>query len=689
MTTKKISKQEVVDKGFFGPVYHGTNETARDAISKSGFKIHIGSERSGDISHGYQSSNYADGKPAPIHHLGYGVYFTNVKAIAKEFNGGSLKGLKEYYLDAPKVETINFGSQSNMMKWWVANGYDIPTIYPIKDMSNSDIANLRVKATKNLTDKLKSKWDAVWFKGKGIRKLLDGDQIAVFDPSKIYEVDTSLSSGFDIGAKVIRKSDGMRGVIKDVYVKNAQAVREMWKKNNPEKPEHPWIKPETKKVFSIKWAKGGTEYNVQDIDIEPSTFKKEVQSAYQTLSAEDMELAVSWLRMFIGADPGARVWGELDVHVPDKVAEQLEPYKLEKPTTLYRGLSWSSLEDFKEDMEAWLPSVSDKQGNELSKKIPSLNVGSKFPATLLGTSSWTKDINIARSFAKKGVGFILKSTVNPQDTLVDVTLIPKELCEDVPAACKESEVITISEDIQGVIIEMYEGKTSVKQIAVATFREKVQAAYQIKEVIASSDEVLDALRGVVQKKSFVKEWINNATSLMGNDDLLSRLGIDEAEYDEEMSKTEQKEEMFSKAEDWLDSKWDDFENEWYDKAEDQDGMLVGYRCIALNDVRKFMASLKKGKYLEDYKGIGKYFSWNEEASECHWGKGSKYVTVKALIPKASIDIKRTAWANMDIATGEEDEITLKDGAKVTIVEIMHDGKNLLGNIESLPAVAES
>jgi len=176
-----------------------------------------------------------------------------------------------------------------------------------------------------------------------------------------------------------------------------------------------------------------------------------------------MELAVSWLRMFIGADPGARVWGELDVQVPDKVAEQLEPYRLEKPTTLYRGLSWSSLEDFKEDVEAWLPSVRDKQGNELPK-IPSLKVGRKFPATILGTSSWTKDINIARSFAKtRHIGFVLKATVNPQDTLVDVTLIPKELCKDVPAACKESEVITTSEDIQGVIIEMYEGKTSVHE----------------------------------------------------------------------------------------------------------------------------------------------------------------------------------------------------------------------------------
>ena len=216
------------------------------------------------------------------------------------------------------------------------------------------------------------------------------------------------------------------------------------------------------------------------------------------------------------------------------------------------------------------------------------------------------------------------------------------------------------------------------------FHQRVQSSYQIIEVVSSSGEILDALRGIVQKKSFVKEWINHSSSINDND-FIDSLGINEAEY-EKMSK--KKDFLALKAEEWLDDRWDRFENEWYDKAEVQEGMLVGYRCIALNDVRKFMSSLKKGKYLEGYKGIGKYFSWNEEASECHWGQGSKYITVKALIPKASIDLKRTAWANMDIATGEEDEITLKEGAKVTVIEIMHDGKNLLGNIESLPAAAD-
>lgn len=232
------------------------------------------------------------------------------------------------------------------------------------------------------------------------------------------------------------------------------------------------------------------------------------------------------------------------------------------------------------------------------------------------------------------------------------------------------------------------GLVGIMKICKENFHQRVQASYQIIEVVSSSGEILDALRGIVQKESFVKEWLNHHL----HDDLPIQLGISDAEY-EKMSKKKDflalyNKLMFSKAEHWLDDQWDRFENEWDDKVEVQEGMLVGYRCIALNDVRKFMSSLKKGKYLEGYKGIGKYFSWNEEASECHWGQGSKYITVKALIPKASIDLKRTAWANMDISTGEEDEITLKEGAKVTVLEIMHDGKNLLGNIESLPAAAD-
>jgi hypothetical protein len=52
---------------------------------------------------------------------------------------------------------------------------------------------MRVKATIKMTENLKQKYDAVWFKGKGIRRLLDGDQICVYNPDKIYLFDQSLN----------------------------------------------------------------------------------------------------------------------------------------------------------------------------------------------------------------------------------------------------------------------------------------------------------------------------------------------------------------------------------------------------------------------------------------------------------------------------------------------------------------
>ena len=263
-SVKKISPQEAEDKGLFGPVYHGSSKENRSKIEQEGFKIFIGKPRSDNTSHGYMASDYSQGKPAPIHHLGFGIYFTTVKAIGKHFNNGSAAGLKEYYLDVPRLSTINFGSPNTMMKWWVDNGYNIEKIYPTK-LSLDQIEENRLEATKNLTNTLKSKYDAVWFKGKGIRKLLDGDQICIFDPSHIYEIDKSLTKAGDIGSLVKRKTDGMVGTILDRQ--DASGYRETWSNHSPNDP-HPWLDPKTKTIFHVKWEKGGTEYNVQDLSVE-------------------------------------------------------------------------------------------------------------------------------------------------------------------------------------------------------------------------------------------------------------------------------------------------------------------------------------------------------------------------------------------------------------------------------------
>jgi len=268
---KKISKQQALDKNMFGPVYHGTDTHRREKIESEGFKVFIGGEREGDIKHGYEKTNYHDNIPAPIHHLGYGVYLTTNKAIGKEFNNGSLKGLKEYYINAPRLETINFGAPRTMMKWWMENGYDY------------DKTKDRVKSTKRLTKNLKSNYDAVWFKGKGLNRLLDGDQIVVFNSKNIYEIDKKLSKPWEVGSKVIRKSDGMRGIIKGkrelpnlpIIINNiTERLNELPPEDKSELEnllKRYQLALDTKEefYFEIKWNRGGTDSNNFAFDINP------------------------------------------------------------------------------------------------------------------------------------------------------------------------------------------------------------------------------------------------------------------------------------------------------------------------------------------------------------------------------------------------------------------------------------
>jgi hypothetical protein len=237
-----ISLQEVRDRKMFGPVWHGAPQERLEKINEEGFKIFVTGPREGDTIHGYPEGDYHGGIPAPVHHLGYGVYFTTSPTIAKRFSSGTMKGLKTYYLDVPRLETINFGAPRTMMKWWVENGYD-------PELAKMD----RVVATVKLTDSLKSKWDAVWFKGKGIHRLLDGDQVCVYDPSRIYVLDPKLSKSGEAGAKVRRKSDGMVGVIL---------------KREPIQEEYRHFHGGNEEWMTVKWKKGGTQYNVFPKDVD-------------------------------------------------------------------------------------------------------------------------------------------------------------------------------------------------------------------------------------------------------------------------------------------------------------------------------------------------------------------------------------------------------------------------------------
>lgn len=210
-----------------------------------------------------------------------------------------------------------------------------------------------------------------------------------------------------------------------------------------------------------------------------------------------------------------------------------------------------------------------------------------------------------------------------------------------------------------------------------TFTAEAAAKYHV--VTADMGNLWAKFQTLVDNDSFVAEWVRNSDSL---DDMF---GLEVEEFTDE-KELEQK--LQAVAREWLDRRFREFEDEWDEKTEEEQGKLVGYRCIGLDNIDAFVKALKNGKYLKGYSGVGRWFSWNKDAAECHWGKGSKYITLKALIPYTSIDVKRTLWANMSISTGEEDEITLKDGSKIYVVEVLTENEDVLDAIKPLPAVAE-
>ena len=208
-----ISPQQAT--GMFGPLYHGTRGDPSEIVA-TGFDVArsmpqgVGGSRNTPIgtSNGYPLEPYGHtGVAPPVHHLGFGAYLTTSKTIAKQFAGGTVKGMRTFYLDSPgagapgsrsRVLEINFGSPNTMMRWWREQGYDMSI-----EATKARDTRAWIAATMKLTMKLQAEYDAVWFKGRGIYRLLDGDQVCVYRPELLRVVDPKLATGLDIGAKVV------------------------------------------------------------------------------------------------------------------------------------------------------------------------------------------------------------------------------------------------------------------------------------------------------------------------------------------------------------------------------------------------------------------------------------------------------------------------------------------------------
>jgi len=291
---KTISLQAVRDEKLFGPVYHGSTEENRKKIEQQGFRVikDVIGVRSEERTHGFQTSDYALGIPAPIHFLGWGVYFTTVKSIAMKFNwagGPSAKGLTAYYINAPRMTTINFAAPRTIMKWWIDNGYDFDwrNIPGEKNFMNPAVERERVRATDHMTEQLKSQYDAIWFKGKTMYKTLDGDQVCIYEPAgKIFKIDPKLSKGMEVGAIVKIKDGATEAYLKsyeerfarEITTKKEGNVVVFYNQNGSPFHKQPiGVKgtimnireaPNGKKYYDIKWTKGGSQFNYVESELE-------------------------------------------------------------------------------------------------------------------------------------------------------------------------------------------------------------------------------------------------------------------------------------------------------------------------------------------------------------------------------------------------------------------------------------
>jgi hypothetical protein len=429
----RISLQTAVDGRMFGPVYHGTTTENRENIEREGFKIFIGAERGENIRHGYPGErDYAQGIPPPIHHLGYGVYFTTVKTIGTRFNQDSAKGLKIYYLDVPRLATINFASPKRMMEWWLQNGYD-------GELAKQGQQG-RIDATKKMTETLMQKYDAVWFKGKTMYRVLDGDQIVVFDTQNIYQIDPALAGELEIGSKVRRTTDKFdyqynystisgesrtlkttptisKGTIGVIVGKTpTEEIIKRWQAQIPPPDDdiisNAWFK-DSQYIYRVKWNKGGTESNVLDKHIEPLTLKQPVSA----------DVNVKQLAEVVSEEIQVDNTEKIVVDNIQKINTIQEAIIVELQDLLQEGVADKNIgkSEFNDGFRQWFGNskVVDKRGQPLRVYHGTQKDFQEFKSET-GMMYFSKTPKYASEFATNS--YIKSSVDNPQKSVMPVYL---------------------------------------------------------------------------------------------------------------------------------------------------------------------------------------------------------------------------------------------------------------------------
>ena len=153
-------------------------------------------------------------------------------------------------------------------------------------------------------------------------------------------------------------------------------------------------------------------------------FLKLLEKRYRVTAALN-PITVKWLQRFFGEDKTAKK------HILPSIVDELKPYALKKATKLYRGLGWDEVSEY-----------------NLTRKFP-VKAGDVIEYKDSSCSSWTPLPRAAWGYASnfEGIRVVLEAEINPQATLVDTDLLPKEVldaCERKTGEHAESREIIVA-----------------------------------------------------------------------------------------------------------------------------------------------------------------------------------------------------------------------------------------------------
>lgn len=204
-------------------------------------------------------------------------------------------------------------------------------------------------------------------------------------------------------------------------------------------------------------------------------------------------------------------------------------------------------------------------------------------------------------------------------------------------------------------------------------------------------------------ESHFESWFDVTKGQVSDSDLHCHFGLDSESLENELedrlveincvdedreiySKKIRDEIIKEKAEEWLSDRISNFLDDLESNLEFIDSNHVQiYRSIQIKeeDYDIFIKNLAENKFLYDCKGIGPYWSFLENATECHWAmnfNGARVMDVNlvAIIRVDDIDVELTGGLNVDLSCGEDEkEIRLKEDAYVNVIKINDKNVDLL------------